>query len=248
MGPTDLLPNTGTRAPAPNPTFRDSFGLFRVSKRTSAATRGKDAPTKPAAVCANWADNARLPASGKLVWRSLATKIFSVAKIKLGDVENEERAKLEGAERLLESDATFGEALAHFEKKLHADVKLKPGAKLYRRKTITALLKSWPSLKNTRLAKLSDADCREWATRFHTQYSPSVYNNTLATLQMVIDLGVSSGVRCKNPDRGSSRAKVTQRQLNLPSHDEFLQLVNAVADGGGRFSRDCANLVHWCNS
>ena len=95
---------------------------------------------------------ARIRVGGKLVWRSLETDTFSVAKIKLRDVEHEEQAKLESTDRLLDRDATFGDALARFEKNLESNVKLKPGAKLYRRKTIIALLKSWPILKATRLA------------------------------------------------------------------------------------------------
>ena len=188
---------------------------------------------------------ARIRVGGKLVWRSLETDTFSVAKIKLRDVEHEEQAKLESADRLLDRDATFGDALALFEKNLESNMKLKPGAKLYRRKTITALLKSWPSLKATRLAKITEADCKEWAKNFDAEYSPSVYNNTLATLQMVIDLGVSSGIRYKNPASGIGRAKPTERKLALPSHEQFLQFVNAVAVGGGRFSHDCADLVQF---
>ena len=188
---------------------------------------------------------ARLRVGGKLVWRSLETHTFSVAKIKLRDVEQEERARLESSERLLERDATFGDALAVFEKNLAANAGLKDGAKVYRRKTIGALLKSWPSLKATRLAELKTDACRDWAQKFNQAYSPSVFNNTLATLQMVIDLGVASGVRYKNPARGIKRAKPTQRKLSLPTHEQFLQFVAAIADGGGRFSRACADLVEF---
>ncbi len=188
---------------------------------------------------------ARLRAGGKLVWRSLDTHTFSVAKIKLRDVEQEERARLESSERLMERDATFGDALALFEKNLAGDTKLKPGAKVYRRKTIVALLKSWPAIKATRIANLKTDECKSWARKFSEAYSPSVFNNTLATLQMVIDLGVASGVRYKNPARGINRARPTERKLNLPTHEQFLQFVAAIADGGGRFSRDCADLVQF---
>ena len=158
---------------------------------------------------------ARLRIGGKLVWRALKTQAFSVAKLRLHDLENEERARAETKQRLVERGATFGDALVTFENQLDMDVKLKPGAKLYRRKTIAALLKSWPALRGTRVAKLTEAECRAWAHRFHTDYSPSVYNNTLATLQMVIDLAVRSGVRYQNPAKGIPRARPTQRKLTL---------------------------------
>lgn len=188
---------------------------------------------------------ARLRVGGKLIWRSLETDTLSVAKIKLPDVQREERARVESSARVLGRDATFGDALAAFEKSLAEDVRLKPGAKLYRHKCIAALLKSWTGLRETRIAKVRVEDCQSWAAKFAARYSPTVFNNTLGTLAMVLEIGVKNGIRYRNPAREIKRVKVRQRQLHLPSQGQFERLVAAVENGHGRFSRDCADLVRF---
>ena len=51
---------------------------------------------------------ARLRVGGKLIRRSLKTKVLSVAKLKVADLEKQEREKLEGRERLVGGKATWG--------------------------------------------------------------------------------------------------------------------------------------------
>ena len=114
---------------------------------------------------------ARLRVGGKLIWRSLETDSHTVAKLKLRDVESEERSSLEVEQRVLSRDANFGDALAIFETALEANPELKDGAKLYRRKCIAALLKSWPTLKSARLAKVTKSECETWAGAFAKRYS-----------------------------------------------------------------------------
>ena len=188
---------------------------------------------------------ARLRVGGKLIWRSLETDSHTVAKLKLRDVENEERSCLEVEQRVLGRDASFGDALAIFEAALEANPQLKAGAKLYRRKCIAALLKSWPSLKNSRLAKLTKAECEAWAGTFAKRYSPTVFNNTLGTLRMVLDIGVKNGIRYRNPADDVRRRRVGLRTLVLPSKEQFNAFVQAVASAGGGKSRGCAHLVQF---
>src|SRR5205814_9491195 len=45
---------------------------------------------------------ARIRVGGKLIRQSLKTKVLSVAKLKLADLEKKERSKLEGSQRLTE--------------------------------------------------------------------------------------------------------------------------------------------------
>ncbi len=49
----------------------------------------------------------------------------------------------------------MGEAAALYESRLDSNPGLEPGAKLYRRKCLTALLKSWPKLASAALRKVS---------------------------------------------------------------------------------------------
>jgi integrase len=53
------------------------------------------------------------------------------------------------------------------------------------------------------------------------------------------------GARFNNPAAALSRIKVRQKQLELPSRDEFLRFVEAIRTAGARQSKDCANLVRF---
>src|ERR1700676_2765439 len=56
---------------------------------------------------------------------------------------------------------------------------------------------------------------------------------------------IATGARFNNPAAGLSRMKVRQKQLELPSRDEFLRFVNEIRTAGARQSKDCANLVRF---
>ena len=43
---------------------------------------------------------------------------------------------------------------------------IKEGAKVYRRKCIEALLKSWPQLESKPVGKVSKDDCLSWSRKF----------------------------------------------------------------------------------
>jgi hypothetical protein len=56
---------------------------------------------------------------------------------------------------------------------------------------------------------------------------------------------ISTGARFNNPAAALSRIKVRQKQLDLPSRDEFLKFVEEIRTAGARQSKDCANLVRF---
>ena len=96
---------------------------------------------------------------------------------------------------------TLGDALAIYRQRLDAQQDISEGAKLYRRKPIEALLKSWPGLEASPIAKISKDACIRWAAGFARKYSPTVYNNTVGTLRMIINVAVEKGARANNPAR-----------------------------------------------
>jgi len=91
---------------------------------------------------------ARIRVHGKLILKSLKTNRVSVAKLRLADLEKEERQKAESQTSVANGKMTFKEALAIFRKHLKGDINLKPRSKDYREERIVALLKSWPALEN----------------------------------------------------------------------------------------------------
>ncbi|WP_237712489.1 site-specific integrase [Pedosphaera parvula] len=163
-----------------------------------------------------------------------------MAQLKLGDFAKARRAVAEtqssGNGKML-----IGDALAIYKKELDHNTRLKPGAKLYRQKTIEALLKSWPGLSNREIKAISQAECLEWAKAFHSKYSVSVFNNTVGTLRHLLAIGV----RYNNPASAIKKAKVKAKYLVLPEQGAFLKLVEQIENGGGRFSHDCSDLVRF---
>jgi hypothetical protein len=74
---------------------------------------------------------------------------------------------------------TVGDAIGIFRQRLDAKQDIKEGAKVYRRKCIEALLKSWPELEQKPVGKVSKEECLEWSRKLAAKYSASVYNNTV---------------------------------------------------------------------
>ncbi len=72
--------------------------------------------------------------------KSLKTDRVSVAKLRLADLEKEERQKAESQTAIANGKVTFKEALAIFMERLKGDINLKPRSKDYRKERVGALL------------------------------------------------------------------------------------------------------------
>jgi integrase len=188
---------------------------------------------------------ARVRVGGKLIRRSLKTDKLSVAHLRLGDLVKQERGQLEARVEAGKGRMTFGGALEIYRQQLEVNASLKPSAKIYRQKCIEALLRSWPGLRETDIHKISERECLHWASKFGKAYSPSVFNNTLGTLRHIFNVAIHEGARYGNPALVIKKAKVRQKSLILPEHDQFLKLVETVRHAGSRFSESCADLIQF---
>lgn len=186
---------------------------------------------------------ARVRVGGKLIHRSLRTDKISVAQLRLSDLIKEERGKLQARAEATKGRMTFGEALELYRCQLEGNPALKPTSKLYRRKCIEALVKSWPELKELDVKRISERDCLAWASRFARSYSPSVYNNTVGTLRQVLTLASDEGARYGNPALRIKKVRVRPKTPHLPTHEQFTRFVEAIGAAGAWCSRDCADLV-----
>jgi integrase len=188
---------------------------------------------------------ARLRIKGKLIVRSLKTNAITVAKLRLADLEKEERQKVENQVSAADGTMTFGGAMAIYQQRLTGDISLKPRSKQYRTERIAALLKSWPELKGTDVRKITKAGCLTWASQFSAKAAPSNFNNTAGTLRLILDIAVESGVRYDNPARFIKRARIRPKNIQLPGHEKFQNLVQVIEKVNKRFSGDCADLVRF---
>lgn len=188
---------------------------------------------------------ARVRIQGRLIRRSLKTKVLSVAKLRLTDLENAERRTSERQTEAVQGKMSVGEATRLLESRIDADVSLKPLSRSYYHQRLAALFKSWPDLKERDVRTITQKDCMAWGSRFAQATCGSAFNNTLGVLRQLFDIAVELGVRYENPASTTKRVTVRPKDLHLPSASQFKQFVAAIEFGGGRHSRKCADLVRF---
>ena len=180
----------------------------------------------------------RAKTKGKAFRESLETTVFTNAKLRLGDFIKK-KAKRAGRPVI----GTFAEARALYETEMNGVHTIKETSKIYRRKCIQALVRSWPGLEEMRPEKIAEAECREWATRFAADYSVSVFNNTLSTLRMILEhagLGHDD-----NPAQKVSRLGVKPKELHLPESKEFEAILDKVETSGAARAHHCADFIRF---
>lgn len=182
---------------------------------------------------------------GKLKSKCLKTDKFSVAKMRLSDFLKEEHQKAESLDNTLRGKMTFGDAAALFKTRLDSNKELKPRSKEYRLERLAALLRSWPKLATTDISRIRKHDCLDWAGKFGKAASATAFNNTVGTLRMILDIAVESGARYDDPAKTIGKHRVRQKHLQLPSKQQFLDLVAAIESVRFGSSKGSANLVRF---
>ena len=188
---------------------------------------------------------ARIKLRGKTIRRSLDTDVFTTAKLKLLDFLKEERKK-----RTAVAPPTFAEAQRLYEQQLDNDPAVKPQSRQYRRWCIRKLELSWPGLRALRLDEIKQETCREWAAKLSEEIACHYYNNTIATLRLIIDAGIKEhrsrgGAPLENPANVLSRVRITQKEMKLPEREHFRELVTNVARESGGWGPRAADMIEF---
>jgi hypothetical protein len=186
---------------------------------------------------------ARFRVGGKLVWKSLKTATFSVAKQRLPETLREHRSKPESFAAFADGKMTVSDAADVYLHKVRVSASLKPRSKDYRKMIIDFIDRSWPSLFATEVRKVTQRDCETWLSQYQQKYSPSVVNNSIGTLRAIFDEAIRTGARFNNSAAGLSRVKVRQKRLELPSREEFLRFVDEIRSAGARDNRRIAQAL-----
>jgi integrase len=167
---------------------------------------------------------------------SLKTNVFTTAKDRLSP-------KLKELHKPPPEIGTFADARILYEVDINADHTLAPRSKEYRLGRVSALLKTWPRLETMKLEKISISACKEWAKVFSDKFDETNFNNTLGTLRAIIERG---GIgHDANPAFKIKRLGVKPKAMQLPEPEQFDKLIETIENGGGRFSKDCADLVRF---
>jgi integrase len=183
---------------------------------------------------------------GKLIRRSLKTKTLSVAKLRLSDMEKDERKKATHSVAFLQGKMTFGDALIAYKQQRKSDPNIKAGTVEYDDYRIKALLDSWPELKMTDVSKVAASDCKSWSDKNAKAVSSSSHNHTVGILRRVFQIAIEAGARYDNPALAARRVKEhATKEIKLPALDQFENLVQTIRTSGSGFAEPCAELVQF---
>lgn len=188
---------------------------------------------------------ARLRVKGKLIRRSLKTDTLSVAKLRLSDFEKVERQGAENRDSVAAGRMKVTDAIAIHKKRVAGDTSLKPRTKEYHDQRIAALLKSWPALETKNMRSISKTECLDWAAKFGADRSATAFNHTISILRKLFEIGMEMGARYDNPAQFIKRASERPKRLTLPEPEDFSKFITNVENGGGRDSRNCADLIRF---
>ncbi len=186
---------------------------------------------------------ARAFAGGKEVWKSLKTTHFSVAEAKLAEFLADHRKRTRNGNGEVSAKMTFGEAAAIHLQNLDDNTSIKRSTRDYYRECLAALYRAWPALTTTEVRKVTQADCKKWASSYRKKASPTRYNNTVAILRHVLDVAIDAGVIYSNPATSLKRTRVRGKTVSLPSTGKFQELLTEMRAGHSRDSRNCADFA-----
>jgi integrase len=188
---------------------------------------------------------ARLRVGGKLIRQSLKTDVLTIAKLRLADLEKNERESVETRETASKGRMTFGDCIEVFKIQTEASKLLKPSAKLYRAESVNSILKAWPGLDVLDVRRISPGECNTWAAKFSNQYSATRFNGAIGVLRAVFNVAIEAGALHRNPAQVIKRAKVRSVRPTLPNGEQFERFVKEIEKANGRDSRKCAELVRF---
>ncbi len=187
---------------------------------------------------------ARTFTAGKEVWKSLKTRHFEVAQARLAEFLKEHRQRVSnGNGGEVSTRMTFGQAAEIHLRNLNDDLSIKPGTRDYWRQRLTALIKSWPGLNETEIRKITQADCKRWASAYGKKVSPTNYNNTVALLRHIFSVAIETGVIYANPAATVKRVPLRGKHVSLPTAAKFNAMIAEMRAGHGRDSKNCADFA-----
>jgi integrase len=186
---------------------------------------------------------ARAFAGGKEDWKSLKTSHFSVAEARLAEFLKEHRERRSNGNGEVSAKMRFGEAAAIHLRNLADNLRIKPRTRHYWRQRLDALAKSWPGLSETEVRKITQADCKKWASAYAKKASPTNYNNTVGIFRHVLNVAVEAGVVYSNAAAVLKRASVRGKQIALPTIEKFNAMIAEMRAGHSRDSINCADFA-----
>lgn len=190
----------------------------------------------------------RLIIGGSPTWRSLKTKVLSVAKPALSELlqDNDYRNEL-SKETEVTDKMTGAEALTLRESQMANDPSTKKSTKEYWKAIVATLKKTWPAFSTLEMRRITVEQCETWAGKTSKLMSPTRFNNTLLVLKSLFKIAIKHGVRRTNPAMSVKRARVRRKDLSnkLPDKTRFAKWVAELRKAKGPSTQNAADLVEF---
>jgi integrase len=189
---------------------------------------------------------ARIKIGGVIHRESLETTVWTDAQLRLVDFLKEKQSKQDAMDDV---QVSFADATELYKQRVENDHAMKKRSKGYRRLCIRKIESSWPGVTKRFLGEITEAECREWAVGLQEGIASQYFNNVIGTLRLIIEEGIKEqkrrgGKAIENPAADLSRAKITQKVLQLPERDQFKAIVSTIR-AGSSWGPKAANLVEF---
>jgi integrase len=208
---------------------------------------------------------ARISLGGKKMWKSLGTKLKSVAERTLNERISSARAQLPAQVEVTQGKMTFGQALDLYRLNFLRDAEIAEGTKAFRAAGIKIVLKSWPGIEKLNVRSLSVPLVRDWAHRLRSETKPYVpkgaktpcrnskgasattFNCALDAMRHTLDFAVESGRLFSNPARDKSikRATPKSKRLQLPTRKQFAAILEEIETAGYGMCKAAGEMVRF---
>jgi integrase len=179
---------------------------------------------------------ARAKVGGIVKRASLDTDVFTTAKDRL-------RGKLNELRKPKAEVGTFASGRVQFEAETRNKHELAELSRVYRLRCVDRILRSWPGLDNKRVDTITKADCEAWSKRYADKYAPQFFNYSRIVLREILTLAGLG--RDANPAFKIKRRGVPRKQLDLPTADQFNQILNEIETAGAVDEKDRADFARF---
>jgi integrase len=179
---------------------------------------------------------ARFKVNGIVKRASLETTVKTIAIDRL-NIKRDELRKPKA------EVGTFASGRVQFEAETRNKHELAELSRVYRLRCVDRILRSWPGLDNKRVDTITKADCEAWAKRYADKYSAQFFNYSRIVFREILSLAGLG--RDANPAYKIKRRGVPRKQLDLPTADQFNQILAEIETAGAIDEKARADFVRF---
>jgi integrase len=188
---------------------------------------------------------ARLFIGGKEKWRSLKTPLLEIAKARMQTDKTVTaiRAAKANKEEAKSGKLSVAAAVQLYRDALALRIEIKDSTRQFWLWNLKSLLESWPGLEAMEVSKVTETHCLAWASEASKKMSVTYFNNCVISLERIFAAAIEAGALYRNPASVIERKRAPEKDLVLPSRQQFAAFVKAIRMAQHQTSHAAADLV-----